>query len=186
MRLFGKYGKETAVLHAGNKLGTPTKELPVAMGIPTRGDSLALAGAACPLRKGHQALALFADSLEQNYARHEPLSEGTDSAGVWSDFCADRQALAGLGLEVATFLAWTERVVALVEQEADNAWLVPLRAAWGVEVPLALQTHAIDGAAERHSTPEGSRNTSALQRARRAAHASKKKTTPTRASPTAG
>jgi hypothetical protein len=146
-----------------------------------RQGSLASPIFARPLPKGHRALALFADFLEERYIRHAPLCEGSDSAQEWSAFCADSQALARLGgLSPEALLDWTSRVEELVSSASDQSWLTPMRSQWGVEVPLTVQTHAARTAG-RDASPgsslglEGneesaqSRNAGALRRAREAA-----------------
>lgn len=155
-----------------------------------RQDSLASVIFARPLPKGHRVLALFADSLEEKYIRHAPLCEGSDSVGAWSAFCGDPAAMSRLrGLSSEALLEWTSRVEELVQTHgSDGSWLSPMRSQWGVEVPLAVQTHAARTAG-REASPDPafgsetseesnqSRNAAALRRARDAAS---KRTMPAR------
>uniref|UniRef100_A0A7S3WLJ7 Uncharacterized protein n=1 Tax=Strombidinopsis acuminata TaxID=141414 RepID=A0A7S3WLJ7_9SPIT len=130
-----------------------------------------------PLPRGHNALALFADALEQKYVRHEPLCKGTDSVTAWQDYCANGQALSQLKrCSPDALLTWTAQIVELIETDNSNgSWLQALRQEWGVQVPLALQTHAKrvamqqDLVAASTTSREGSKNAGALWRARQAA-----------------
>jgi hypothetical protein len=165
--------------------------------VPWQQESLASIIFAQPLPKGHGALALFADCLEQKYIRHAPLREGSDSVEAWSTFCEDPAAMSRLkGLSPEALLDWASRVEELVRTNgADGSWLAPMRSQWGVDVPLAIQTHATRTAGREmppespgSETPETpgsetggessqSRNAAALKRARDAAT---KRTAPAR------
>ena len=133
---------------------------------------LQMAVGARPVNRGHRALALLADALEEERDETAGTSARVLSRTAWAAFCADGDAMADLPLPAAEFEAWASRVTECarseIERGAGDDAIALLRREWGCAVPLALQTHARAELAEAVEERSPRSNDAALQRAREA------------------